>query len=191
MTSTKNSAPAKPAPASTAPKPPKKLIPRTAPKTEAASPQARTVPANAPSSPAAEAAAKQVPAKRPAAKAKPQEPDISAHQAELAKALVAAQAVKIAQPLGKPDKPKAEDPPQPTRKAPKAKKPKLVRDSFTMPEDEYRQIAALKKRMAGVKKSELLRAGIALLASLNDAQLTATLAKVVRIKTGRPSKNGK
>ena len=44
----------------------------------------------------------------------------------------------------------------------KAKKAKLVRDSFTMPDGEYALIAALKKRCldAGVpaKKSEILRA---------------------------------
>lgn len=77
-------------------------------------------------------------------------------------------------------------------KSPKPKKPRLVRDSFTMPEAEYERIGELKKRLAlvgdSVKKSEVLRAGIALLAALNDAELKAALAKVERIKTGRPGK---
>src|SRR3989344_5777764 len=46
----------------------------------------------------------------------------------------------------------------------KAKKPKLVRDSFTIPKDEYAVIETLKQRSAAlaqpVKKSELLRAGL-------------------------------
>jgi hypothetical protein len=76
----------------------------------------------------------------------------------------------------------------------KAKTPKvkMERDSFTMPKDEYAQIAALKKRLEGmgkpVKKSELLRAGLKLLSTLNDAALKAALATVPTIKTGRPKK---
>jgi len=74
----------------------------------------------------------------------------------------------------------------------KARKPRLVRDSYAMPETEYAQIPALKKRLAGlgseVKKSELLRAGIAVLSGLGDAELQAVLARVERIKTGRPAK---
>ena len=46
----------------------------------------------------------------------------------------------------------------------KHKKPKLVRDSFSMPEADYAQIGALKERClkAGVsaKKSEVLRAAL-------------------------------
>lgn len=67
---------------------------------------------------------------------------------------------------------------------------KLVRDSFTMPKDEYAQIDALKQRAAGqarvVKKSEILRAGIAALAGLSDTALLAALAAVPSLKTGRP-----
>lgn len=74
----------------------------------------------------------------------------------------------------------------------KPRKIKLVRDSYAMPEPEYQQIGALKKRLAAMggdaKKSELLRAGIALLASLNDAELKVAVGRIERIKTGRPSK---
>ena len=73
----------------------------------------------------------------------------------------------------------------------KPKKPKLVRDSFTIPKDEYAVIDTLKLRGAKldhpVKKSELLRAGLKLLASLNDQQLQAALKAVPAIKTGRPT----
>lgn len=75
---------------------------------------------------------------------------------------------------------------------PKTPKVKMERDSFTMPKDEYAQIAALKKRLEGlgkpVKKSELLRAGLKLLSGLNDVALKAALVTVPTIKTGRPKK---
>ncbi|MDO9636900.1 MAG: hypothetical protein Q7I95_08060, partial [Thiobacillus sp.] len=77
----------------------------------------------------------------------------------------------------------------------KTKKPKLVRDSFTMPEGEYALIAALKKRClaAGMpaKKSELLRAAVANLAKLSDASVAAALRRLDVIKTGRPAKGNK
>lgn len=75
---------------------------------------------------------------------------------------------------------------------PKTSKVKMERDSFTMPKEEYAQIATLKKRLevAGqpAKKSELLRAGLKLLAAMDDAALKAALAAVPVIKTGRPKK---
>jgi hypothetical protein len=71
------------------------------------------------------------------------------------------------------------------------KKPKLVRDSFTMPKQEYAAIESLKARSlaAGiaVKKSELLRAGLMALTALNDAALKQALAAVPTLKTGRPA----
>lgn len=83
--------------------------------------------------------------------------------------------------------------PQPvsaTGKAGKIKKTKLVRDSFTIPKDEYVVIDLLKVRAGKlgqpVKKSELLRAGIKVLAALSDIQFKAALSSVPTIKTGRP-----
>ena len=77
----------------------------------------------------------------------------------------------------------------------KAKKAKLVRDSFTMPELEYAQITALKKRCldAGIsaKKSEILRAAVASLAKLSDTSLLAAVRRLEVIKTGRPAKGSK
>ena len=70
------------------------------------------------------------------------------------------------------------------------KKPKLVRDSFTMPKDEYAAIDLLKQRVTGLqrhaKKSELIRAGIMALTAMDDKQLATVLAKVPALKTGRP-----
>lgn len=77
-------------------------------------------------------------------------------------------------------------------KPPKIKKPKLVRDSFTIPKDEYGVLAELKQRCIKLehpaKKSELLRAGIKALAGLSDKSLLAALKAVPSIKTGRPKK---
>ena len=72
----------------------------------------------------------------------------------------------------------------------KAHKPKLVRDSFTIPKDEYVVLEALKRRALGlehhVRKSELLRAGIQVLAAMNDKALLKAIGAVPTLKTGRP-----
>ena len=77
-----------------------------------------------------------------------------------------------------------------TVKPVKPKKPKLVRDSFTIPKDEYVVIEGLKTRAGklgqAVKKSELLRAGVKALAAMSDIQFKAALSNVPTIKTGRP-----
>jgi hypothetical protein len=66
----------------------------------------------------------------------------------------------------------------------------VVRDSFTMPANDYARIASLKKRCLdlgiAVKKSELLRAGLHALEQISDANLTRVVSAVERIKTGRP-----
>ena len=102
---------------------------------------------------------------------------------------VLAPAAEIKQPLGKPVKAKKE---AKAEKPAKARKVKLVRDSYAMPEVEYAQINVLKKRLSGlkqeVKKSELLRAGIAVLCALDDAELSTVMSHIERIKTGRPGK---
>ena len=69
-------------------------------------------------------------------------------------------------------------------------RPVLVRDSFTMPEQEYAVLAEVKQAClrAGidVKKSELLRIGVALLGQLDLATLKTVLAALPQLKTGRP-----
>lgn len=184
---------AKPAAAS---KPPKKLIPRNAPKVEAqaevkpettepASPPATAAPAPTPAPAATAAAVKSKPVRKPTQI----EATVAKHQKVLADALVKAQAIKYDQP--KVMKQEAA-PARKSDKPAKAKKIKLVRDSYAMPEAEYAKIAELKKRMVALgseaKKSELLRGGIALLAALNDAELKAVMGRIERIKTGRPAK---
>ena len=74
----------------------------------------------------------------------------------------------------------------------KARKPKLVRDSFTMPEQEYAVIGQVKKAClkAGfeIKKSELLRIGVALISQIDRATLQSVLSALPQLKTGRPKK---
>lgn len=69
-------------------------------------------------------------------------------------------------------------------------RPTLVRDSFTMPEQEYAVLGAVKQAClkAGfeVKKSELLRVGVALLGQLDIASLRAVLGGLPQLRTGRP-----
>jgi hypothetical protein len=59
-----------------------------------------------------------------------------------------------------------------------------------MPEAEYAVFASAKQRclQAGVeiKKSELLRVGMALVGQLDVATLQAVLASLPQLKTGRP-----
>jgi hypothetical protein len=73
------------------------------------------------------------------------------------------------------------------------KKPKLIRDSFTFPKDEYQAIAGLKQKALGLKhsakKSEILRAGLKLLSGLNDKAFLVALTNVPALKTGRPAKS--
>lgn len=69
-------------------------------------------------------------------------------------------------------------------------KHKLVRDSFTIPKAEYVVLEGLKQRAAELKrptkKSELIRAGIAALKKLGDAEFLAAVNGVPSLKTGRP-----
>jgi hypothetical protein len=79
------------------------------------------------------------------------------------------------------------------KKAKKENKKNVVRDSFTMPQNEYRKIAEIKaiclKAKLHVKKSEVLRAGLKALANLNATQLKRALSELEKIKTGRPKKH--
>jgi hypothetical protein len=76
----------------------------------------------------------------------------------------------------------------------KTQKAKLVRDSFTIPKAEYTTLNELRQRSTRLaqpaKKSEVLRAGIALLKSLSDQAFLDALAAVPNLKTGRPKKEG-
>ena len=75
----------------------------------------------------------------------------------------------------------------------KAKKPKLVRERFTLPKLEYLMLDALKIRTVklggSVKKSALIRAGIKALAAMSDTSFLTALKAVPAIKADRASKN--
>ena len=72
----------------------------------------------------------------------------------------------------------------------KSGKDKVIRDSFSFPEQDYAKISELKKTClaAGihVKKGEILRAGLHLLTKLDLAELTQAIEQVEKVKTGRP-----
>jgi hypothetical protein len=98
-----------------------------------------------------------------------------------------------------PEAPAAESAKKPARSAAgkgkdkRAKKEKVVRDSFTMPKADYDRIASLKQKCleagVSVKKSELLRAGLQLLESSSAKRLVAAIAALETVKTGRPAKD--
>ena len=79
-----------------------------------------------------------------------------------------------------------------TAPATKTKKVKLVRDSFTMPANEYQILQDTKKASlkAGfeIKKSDLLRIGVGLLKTLSVTQLAAARAALTTLHAGRPKK---
>ena len=79
--------------------------------------------------------------------------------------------------------------------APAAERPakaKLVRDSFTMPQQDFSLIGVLKERALNfrrpAKKSELLRAGLHALSKLPDLALRVALDTLLPLKAGRPKK---
>lgn len=136
-------------------------------------------------------AAKKAAAKSPARKATPTKVatsrKVTVHQP------VSQPLVRAAGKVPPTSKVAAKTPAQATASKTKApKKPKLVRDSFTMPKDEYQAIDGLKQRATRLqrhaKKSELLRAGILALTAMDDKAFAATLAKVPTLKTGRPGR---
>lgn len=68
---------------------------------------------------------------------------------------------------------------------------RVIRDSFTIPGDEYELISQIKKRCmkAGISanKSEVLRAGLAALNTMPDGKLAEVFNHLARVKTGRPA----
>ncbi|WP_413456842.1 hypothetical protein [Herbaspirillum huttiense] len=98
---------------------------------------------------------------------------------------------KVAKPE-KADKPVKAEKVEKIEKAPKAKKVKQVRDSFTMPENEYAVLAQVKKTClksgVEIKKSDLLRIGVSLIKNLKITELKDILGSLTPLKVGRPKK---
>ncbi|OON64698.1 hypothetical protein B0920_09010 [Massilia sp. KIM] len=143
--------------------------------------------AASPAKPAKTSAPKSAPARKAAVRSAPAKSTAPAKAG--VKSAVKAAARTLAQAPAK----------KPVRKAPAAapvrdatleSRPVLVRDSFTMPEQEYAVLAEVKQAClrAGidVKKSELLRIGVALLGQLDVATLKTVLGALPQLKTGRP-----
>jgi hypothetical protein len=181
------------APAKTAAKPVAKAVPSKPAKKDIAKPATKPVKKVA-AKPAAKAPAKAAPqavAKAaPKAAAKPATKPVAAKvttkpAAKAAKPVAKAVTKPVAKPAAKVATPKVE----------KAKKPKMVRDSFTIPKNEYDVLDVLKMRAAKlgspVKKTELIRAGMKAIAALSDAAFKAALSAVPSLKTGRPAKGKK
>lgn len=141
---------------------------------------------------ASPAAKTKAPAVKPAAKAvaKASPATVKTLASIVAAPVPKAAAKPVAKPAAKPvSKPAAK-----AAKPEKIKKPKQVRDSFTMPKTEYVVLDALKLRAGksgnAIKKSELLRAGIKALAAMSDTAFADALKAVPAIKTGRPKLAG-
>ncbi|MDR7306654.1 hypothetical protein [Rhodoferax saidenbachensis] len=156
------------APAKTSAKAPAKTVAKTTTK----------APAKAVTKPAAKtpAKAKAVAAKKSVAAV--QKPAPKAAAAKPAKPVKVVAKKPVAKPVAAP--------------VAKVKKPKMVRDSITIPKPEYDVLTVLKLRAAKqgtpAKKTELIRAGIKVLAALSDTAFKAALQAVPSLKTGRPAK---
>jgi len=149
-------------------------------------PAAKSAPRAAPAAPKTTRIAKPV-----KAVAKPTKPAAKASVKSVVKSAAKALA---SSPARKPAAPRAAAKPPVVpiiERAPAVEaRPALVRDSFTMPENEYAVLLEVKQAClrAGVdvKKSELLRIGVALLGQLDVATLQGVLAALPQLKTGRP-----
>lgn len=134
---------------------------------------------------------------RPAAAAPAEPPAPRPRAKPIAPAPAAAQSPAEPPPQASTKESPKESPKDPAREDKRARKvdrprPRLVRDSFTMPEADFALIGTLKARaMAGqreTRKSELLRAGLQALAAMESAALLAALHALEPVKTGRPKK---
>jgi len=67
---------------------------------------------------------------------------------------------------------------------------RVVRDSFTMPEEDHGLIERVRylclKKMLVVSKSEVLRAGIQYLNTLPEKEIIALIKSLPKVKAGRP-----
>ncbi|MDD5581449.1 MAG: hypothetical protein PHY16_19560 [Methylobacter sp.] len=73
----------------------------------------------------------------------------------------------------------------------KNSKTKVIRDSFSFPEQDYLKISELKKTCLAegihIKKGEILRAGLHLLTKLSLTDLKKAVEQVEKVQTGRPN----
>ncbi len=76
-----------------------------------------------------------------------------------------------------------------TEKKSPAKQPKVIRDSFTLPENDYELIAKMQERALDMRlsttKGEVLRAGLHALERMSNEELLAILQTVEKLRPGR------
>ena len=79
--------------------------------------------------------------------------------------------------------------PLPHRNGVHEEEPKVKRDSFTMPMEDYERIGALQKRclqaQTRASKSEILRAGLMALSAMTETELAEMVDRLPKVKTGR------
>ena len=72
---------------------------------------------------------------------------------------------------------------------------RVVRDSFSLPANDYELISAIKDRCLGlsvsITKSEAIRAGLHALQQLSDKELLLVVRELEKVKTGRPTRKRK
>ena len=170
-----------------------------------AAPSAKALAHSAAKSPAKAAPRTKAPAKaaapKPTAKVAPTKKTPQARTAGTKTALpkttapktAVSKTVQVVSRTAAPAKPKSPAVLADKGKAPKEKKVKVVRDSFTIPKTEFNQIGESKIRAMklgiAAKKSEIIRAGLRLMQGLSDANFKIALAAVPTVKTGRPAKD--
>jgi hypothetical protein len=75
--------------------------------------------------------------------------------------------------------------------APAVQHQRVIRDSFSLPANDYGLIGILRERAlkAGVQanKSELVRTGLRVLVEMKDSEFLLAVQRVEKIKTGRPA----
>ncbi|MDV3351307.1 hypothetical protein QGP82_21565 [Leptothoe sp. LEGE 181152] len=88
--------------------------------------------------------------------------------------------------------PKSEEKEESPPKKTKLPKPKVIRDSFSLPKDDYGLIKVLQKRYLGltqsINKSEVIRVGLHALVKMPDTELIKAISTLKKVKTGRPKK---
>lgn len=83
-------------------------------------------------------------------------------------------------------------PEQASAPAPPLRKTSVIRDTFSMPPDDYARIEELritanKEGRSSTSKSEVVRAGLQALGFLNGQQLVAALDRLEKLQPGRKS----
>lgn len=68
---------------------------------------------------------------------------------------------------------------------------KVIRDSFTLPSQDYQLIDLIRKRAlnasVSITKSEVIRAGLLALQSMSEVELVEVINSLTKVKSGRPS----